>query len=153
MSYDIQIKDVPPQTALVVEKTVSMATIAEEMGGAFETIMAHVSCGGGQITGPPFCLYPDMAGGETFRVHVGMPVAPGATAGPGVDVVDMPGATVAWTLHKGPYSAVGAAYGAISAWVAANGRESGGPPREIYLNDPTEVPAEELLTEVDWPLD
>ena len=152
MSYDIQVKDVPPQTALLVARTVSMATIAEEMGAAFAAIMAHVSCGGGQIVGPPFCTYPDMAGGETFRVEVCMPVAPGAKPGPGVEVVTVPGASVAWTLHKGPYSAVGAAYGAISAWVAANGRQSGGPPREIYLNDPAQVAPEELLTEVDWPL-
>jgi effector-binding domain-containing protein len=27
-----------------------------------------------------------------------------------------------------------------------------GPPRELYLNDPQEVPPEEILTEIDWPI-
>jgi effector-binding domain-containing protein len=89
---------------------------------------------------------------EEFDVVICMPVAPGATAGPGVDIEEVPGGTVACTMHKGPYSGVGEAYGALQAWMAANGKRPGGPPREVYLNEPGAVPDAELLTEVDWPI-
>ena len=52
----------------------------------------------------------------------------------------------------GPYDQVGEAYAALDAWVAENGRQVIGPPREVYLNDPQTTAPEELLTEVVWPL-
>ena len=151
MDYDVSSKELPAQLALTIRKRVSMATIAPAMGEAFDTIMAHVEAGGAQYAGPPFTLYPgEMA--EELDVVVCMPVAPGATAGPGVDLEEVPGGTVACTMHKGPYAAVGGAYGAIQAWMAANGHRPGAPPREVYVNEPGTVPESELLTEIDWPI-
>ena len=151
MTYEVKLKDVPAQLALTVRKRVTMATIALAMGEAFGAIMAHVEAGEAQYAGPPFALYPGEIADE-FDVVICMPVAPGATAGPGVDLEEVPGGTVACTMHKGPYSGVGEAYGALQAWMAANGKRPGGPPREVYLNEPGAVPDAELLTEVDWPI-
>ena len=151
MAYEVELKDVPAQLALTVRKHVTMATIAQAMGEAFGAIMAHVEAGGAQHAGPPFALYPgEMA--DEFDVVICMPVAPRATAGPGVDLEEVPGGAVACTMHKGPYSAVGEAYGALQAWMAASGKRPAGPPREVYLNEPGSVPEGELLTEVDWPM-
>ena len=151
MAYEIELKDLPAQLALTVRKRVTLATIAQAMGEAFGAIMAHVEAGGAQHAGPPFALYPgEMA--DEFDAVICIPVAPGATAGPGVDLEEVPGGTVTWTIHKGPYSAVGEAYGALLAWMAANGKRPGAPAREVYLNEPGSVRADELLTEADWPL-
>jgi effector-binding domain-containing protein len=151
MEYQVTTKDLPAQMALTVRKRVTMATIGPAMGEAFGAIMAHAEAGGAQYAGPPFALYPGEMGDE-FDVVLCMPVAPGATAGPGVDLEEVPGGTVACTMHRGPYSGVGAAYGAVQTWMAANGRQPGGPPREVYLNEPGAVPESELLTEIDWPI-
>jgi len=137
MDYEVTAKELPAQLALTVRKRVTMATIAQAVGEAFGAIMAHVEAGGAQYAGPPFALYPGEMAAE-FDVVVCMPVAPGATAGPGVDLEEVPGGTVASTMHKGPYSAVGEAYGALQAWMAANGKQPGAPTREVYL------------TEADW---
>ena len=151
MAYEVELKDIPAQLALTVRKRVTMATIAQAMGEAFGAIMAHVAAGGAQYAGPPFALYPgEMA--EEFDVVLCMPVAPGAAAGTGVEVEEVPGGTVVCTMHKGPYAGVGEAYGALQAWMAANGKRPGGAPREVYLNEPGAVPDAELLTEVDWPI-
>jgi effector-binding domain-containing protein len=151
MAYEIELKDIPAQLALTVRKRVTLATIAQAMGEAFGAIMAHVEAGGAQYAGPPFALYPgEMA--DEFDVVICMPVAPGATAGPSLDLEEVPGGTVACTMHKGPYSAIGEAYGALQAWMAANGKQPGAPAREVYLNEPGAVPEGELLTEVDWPV-
>jgi len=151
MDYEVKQKELPAQLALTVRKRVTMATIAQAMGEAFGAIMAHVEAGGAQYAGPPFSLYPgEMA--EEYDVVVCMPVAPGATAGPGVGLEEVPGGAVACTMHKGPYAAVGEAYGALQAWMTANGKQPGAPAREVYLNEPGAVPDAELLTEVDWPI-
>ena len=63
----------------------------------------------------------------------------------------MPGATVASTVHVGPYGEIGKAYTALQKWMTDAGRRPAGPVREVYLNDPGSVPENELLTEVDWP--
>jgi effector-binding domain-containing protein len=151
MKYEVSEKELAPQLALMVRKRVSMATIGQAMGEAFGAIMAHVEAGGAQFAGPPFALYPgEMA--EEFDAIVCMPVAPGATAGPGVDLEEVPGGRVATTMHVGPYPEVGKAYTALQEWMTDNGRRPAGPPREIYLNEPGTVPDAELLTEVDWPV-
>ena len=151
MAVDIVIKEIPDQLALTVRKRVSLATIAQAMGEAYGAIMGHAEASGAQYAGPPFCYYPDEVV-EEFDVVVCMPVAPGATAGPGVDLETVPGGTAASTVHVGPYSALEPTYAALREWMAANGRRPAGPPREVYLNDPATVPASDLLTEIDWPV-
>ena len=69
-----------------------------------------------------------------------------------VALEEVPGGLVATTVHVGPYSEVGKAYTALQKWMTDNGRRPAGMVREIYLNDPDTVAAEELLTEIDWPI-
>jgi effector-binding domain-containing protein len=151
MAYEVVIKDVPVQLALTVHKRVSMATIAQAMGEAFGAISAHVEAGGAQYAGPPFAIYPDEMADE-FDAVICMPVAPGATGGAGVALEEIPGGRAATTVHAGPYPEVCKAYDALQKWMTDNGCHPGGPPREIYLNEPGTVPDAELLTEVDWPI-
>ena len=151
MADDIVIKEIADLTALVVRRRARMDAMGKAMGEAFAAIMAQAQAGGAQFAGPPFCLYPGEMG-EEIDVLVCMPVAPGAAGGPGVSVEIIPGGTAASTMHHGPYSTIGETYGALQAWIAAHGRQTAGPPREVYLNDPATVPASELLTEIDWPV-
>jgi len=55
-------------------------------------------------------------------------------------------------LHVGPYDRIGAAYDAVTAWMAERGLQHAGPPREFYLNDPQEAPPGELRTRVVVPV-
>jgi AraC family transcriptional regulator len=151
MDYEVTVKELPAQLALTVHRRVTMATIGQAMGEAFGAIMAHVAAGGAQYAGPPFAFYPgEMA--DEYEVVICAPVAPGATAGPGVALEEVPGGPAATTMHEGPYDGVGGAYGALQTWMTENGRLPGGPPRETYLNEPGTVPDAELLTEIAWPI-
>ena len=151
MEHEIQVREIPAQLALTVHARVSLATIPQGMGEAFGAIMAHARAGGGEFAGAPFCLFPE-APGEDFGIVVCMPVAPGATAGEGVELEEVPGGSMATTVHKGPYAAMEETYRAMEVWIAANGKRPDGPPREVYLNDAMTVPESELLTEIDWPV-
>jgi hypothetical protein len=101
VEHDIQVKEIPAQLALTVHARVSLATIPQSMGEAFGAIMAHAQAGGGQFAGPPFCLYPEPPG-DNFGIVVCLPVAPGATAGEGVQLEEVPGGLVATTAAHGP---------------------------------------------------
>ena len=56
-------------------------------------------------------------------------------------------------LHKGPYQEETATYLKLFAWLEKNKKTIVGPIREIYLNDPHEVPEEELLIEIYAPIE
>jgi effector-binding domain-containing protein len=58
------------------------------------------------------------------------------------------GGSFARTVHRGPYEALGLAHAAVFAWVRERGHEVAGPAREVYVDDPAEVDADALRTEV-----
>jgi effector-binding domain-containing protein len=45
------------------------------------------------------------------------------------------------TLHVGPYDTLGQAYDGLDAWLADHGYAKAGPPREVYLSEPSTPPA------------
>ncbi len=51
-------------------------------------------------------------------------------------------------LHKGPHEECILTSEKLFSWIAENGKRIVGPIREIYLNDPREVPPEEITTEI-----
>lgn len=64
----------------------------------------------------------------------------------------VPGGTCAMAVHCGSYSKLGRTYAAIVKWIEKNGRHIAGQPYEKYLNSPHEVPEEELVTEIYFPV-
>jgi len=65
---------------------------------------------------------------------------------------ELPGGPAAIALHVGAYPKLGAAYERLREWMAANGNEPGVGPWESYVNNPMEVPEQDLRTEVIWPV-
>jgi DNA-binding transcriptional MerR regulator len=61
--------------------------------------------------------------------------------------------TAACVVHKGPYTTIGMAYGAVMQWIEENGYEISKPPRESYIDGiwNKENP-EEWITEVQVPV-
>ncbi|HZL64539.1 MAG TPA: GyrI-like domain-containing protein [Thermoleophilia bacterium] len=153
MAYDVKFKDTPEQLVLAVHDRVTMSTIAERLGAAFGEIMACGQAAGVTYAGPPFVQYPERFDeGTEGEIVVCMPVAPGATGAERVALEEIPATRVASTMHVGPYHDISPAYEALMAAMTAEGLGPGGPPREIYLNDPGTVPEHALLTEIDWPV-
>jgi effector-binding domain-containing protein len=151
MGYEVTEKELAPQLALTHRVRVTMPTIADGVGAGFGVLMKHAGKTGAQWAGPPFILYPEDCSDE-FEVVVCMPVSPGATGGGDIELEEIPGGHVATTTHVGPYREIGGAYTALQKWMTDNGLRPVGMMREVYLNDPGEVPESELLTEVDWPV-
>lgn len=104
---------------------------------------------GATCMGPPMAIYhstEDFDPEET-DLEVGFPVSP---AGDHTNMVN--GGTCASGVHKGDYSRLHETCGQIAEWIEKQGYTISGPPYEVYLDDPREVPAEELRTEVYFPI-
>ena len=56
-------------------------------------------------------------------------------------------------IYKGPYACLHEAWSWIGAYAEERKFSIAGPPRELYLNDPSEIEESELLTELQIPLD
>lgn len=151
--YEVEVKDIPEQPVLMVCKQTTMDGIGDAMGAAFAELMGYMGRSGVAPVGPPLCVYSEdfdeERGGE---MRVCMPVAPGATGEGAVEATVLPGGSMATTVHRGPYDTIGQAYGAVYGWIQEHGHQPAGPMREVYLTDPDEVPPEEYLTEICWPI-
>ena len=66
---------------------------------------------------------------------------------------EIPGGKMAKIVHKGPYEACQSTYEKLYRWIESNGKSITGPVRELYLNDPREIPEEEILTEIYVPIE
>jgi effector-binding domain-containing protein len=155
LAYEVRTKDLVPQQALSIRVRTRLAVLVEEAPRAFAQMGAHLERAQVAPAGPPFALYhgsefDEEAVDVEWCVPVSRPVS-------GVDRMDgreVPGGRVAFTLHAGPYDAVGpGAYAALQGWMQEHGHESDGPPREVYLVGPCHAsdPAA-FRTELQWPI-
>lgn len=154
MPYQIELTELPPVTAVSHRAHATLGTVAAVFERGFGLTMGAVGASGAPVTGVPFAVFHDIIDEETSGdVEICVPVPPGTTvASDDVNVVELPAVTVASTVHTGPYMEVSPAYHALATWIREHGHSHAGPPRESYLNDPTQVPEEELLTRIDMPV-
>lgn len=153
-NYEVILKEVPEMSVISIRMNMSMKTISEDMGKCYEELYSYLQEAGGLFTGEVMAIYhcdenfdPDNFDAECcFSVKAFLPDKGR------IKSRLLEGALMAATVHKGSYPELGAAYGAISEWMKANSYDYAGPMRDVYLNDPCNVPEDELLTEVLFPV-
>ncbi len=145
---EIGLKEVGPETVAFVAREGPYSQMLEAMG----EVMALVQELGLTMEGPPGGVYYNSPGEvpeEELLWEVRIPVAEGAED---EGIKTREAREVAATVHSGSYHEIGASYDALRRWIEAQGYQIAGPAEEIYLNNPQEVPPEELLTEVRLPV-
>lgn len=128
-----------PQSVAVIRDECQMSQLSERLGEIFPAVYAAVAAQGIAPTQPPFTRYLDMAEG-TLRFEAGVPLA-----GPFADTATvvgetLPGGEVAVLWHIGPYETLGDSHDRLHEWIAAQGRQPGDAPWEMYWTDPGEEP-------------
>jgi effector-binding domain-containing protein len=153
MAESFEIKEVPELRAAIVRRHSEAAAVGRAVREGMAVLMETVARAGVTPAGPPFLVtngeMDDPAG---LDLELGVPVAEPFAAEGGVVEGVLRGGRVASTIHVGSYRTIGEAYAALTAWITEQGREIAGPPVEIYVSDPAETPAEELRTEVRFPV-
>ncbi len=134
MGYTIQIEEVGSQSALVVAGDVPVQSVGEAIEASIGKVAAHLSNLGATPKGAPFTRTLSFENGRIV-FEAGMPAE--AAGSSDVRAVNLPGGTVATTVHEGPQDTSEKAYEAIHTWMAAAGKHAAGAPWEVYLDDKT----------------
>ena len=126
------------------------------MGEAFGTLMGFVGEHGIEMAGAPLSIYHGFSENEaTFDVALPVSAADAERAAGHADIKG--GATHAGqalkAVHVGPYNALADTYNRIMAHLQKEGLKPCGPCWEVYMNDPDTTPAEDLITEIYFPID
>ena len=93
------------------------------------------------------------AGGGEFEACIPIDQEMKITGAGSVKIKDIPAVSVAFAKHMGAVSEVEGVYDQILEWVEENGYRVTGPSRELFLTNPMEVSEEELLTEIQIPVE
>ncbi|SCG84876.1 GyrI-like domain-containing protein [Methanobacterium congolense] len=147
----IEFKEVPKKQVAYIFHKGSFESIPEIMGEVVGWVMSKNL----QVAGPPFGVYytsPQDVSPDEMEFEVGMPFEGEAEGKGNVRVKNVAAHHVLSVMYKGPYSEVGNVYAAVMEYAVKNQYEPAGAPMEIYLNSPQEVPEEELLTEIQFPV-
>ena len=148
---EIEIKEFPEIRVALVKRTGPINQIQEALG----SLMSWVFQNGIQPQGPLMGIYynsPKMVKPEELQWEVAVPIPDGIEGEGEIFIRVIPAGKVATVVHKGPYEQVGPIYGEVFAFIGQQGLSPTGPPMEVYLNDPSQVSPEEILTEVRFPV-
>lgn len=152
----------------VVKENVPLRVIGKRGVGKYSetiTILMKDLCGqifseenmhnGLKVTGPFMTIYHDCEYKEKDALmECAAPITGKVTAGdPGIEIHTLPGGTCLSLIHKGPYTGLHGAWSRIGMYLEEREFVITGPHREIYLNDPNIVREDELLTELQIPID
>ncbi len=126
------------------------------MGEAYGTLMGFMAEQGIEMAGAPLSIYHGYSEAEaTFDVAVPVAAADAGRAAGHADIKG--GATHAGralkAVHLGPYETLADTYNRIMPHMKKEGLKPAGASWEIYVNDPATTPAEELITEIYFPIE
>jgi effector-binding domain-containing protein len=158
---EAEIRELTPQPTAAVRLTqpVSEMDLAALFDEHLPNIAHRLADMGIEPAGPPYGRYHEF-GPERVDVEIGIPVSTPASnlraygeAEEGeLFASELPGGQAAITVHRGSYDGLSSTYDALHGWIHEQGRDEGPGPWESYVDDPSEVPIDEVKTEVIWPL-
>lgn len=154
MPYEVTIVEERPQHIASTTIHTNLSRVGQDIGAGFGTLVQTMGAQGVQPAGAPLIVYHGIIDEETDGdIEICIPVAAPFPDTGEVRGRELEGGAMATTMHRGPYDEIAPAYHTVTGWISEHGHTIVGPPREVYLNDPTEVPPEELLTKVEFPID
>jgi DNA-binding transcriptional MerR regulator len=148
---DVALRAVPDRTVVAISDEVRI----DDALAWFDTAMAELDAAfpTAERVGPPGGhyaneLFADGAGQMTVFRSVRSPRRTGR-----IEVLDLPRAEFAVTVHAGAHDDLDVTYGRLGSWVVGNALAVDGPVREIYHVGPrdTDDPAR-WRTEIGWPI-
>jgi effector-binding domain-containing protein len=153
---EISVADEKPQLVAGMRRRGHYKEIAKMLPALFEYALSHEAI----IAGPPLYLWHEKSVEEAMKadeagnadIEVCVPIAEKIPENEEIKCYKLSGGKVAQIIHKGPYEASGPVYERLFAWLEENGLKLTGSIREAYLNDPREVPPEEILTIIYAPI-
>jgi effector-binding domain-containing protein len=124
-----------PQQTAVIRLTIPREEMPRIMGAAIGELVSAITAQGAGPAGPMYTFH-HRNPTDSFDLEVGFPVskpiAPAGRVQPG----QLPAATVARTIYRGPYEGLGDAWGEFMRWIEANGHRPSSTLWERYVSGP-----------------
>ncbi len=140
------------QLTAIIRLTIPREEIRNVMRPGIDELMAVVAAQGIAPAGPLFTHHLRMDP-NTFDFEIGVPVTAPVVAAARVKPGQWPAAKVARTVYHGAYDGLGAAWGELDTWIAAEGHTPGPDLWECYVAGPeSSTDPATWRTELDRPL-
>ncbi|HDS62681.1 MAG TPA: MerR family transcriptional regulator [Methanofollis liminatans] len=151
------LKEIAP---LRVVSARAKGTYAEVTGSLIEVLCREIASpenrnAGVKVSGTVISIcYAGDEDGSDCDVEVALPVTGAVTVrDPAVGVRMLPGCRALSVLYRGPYENLPLAHRQVREYLDTHGLCQAGPEREVYLNDPAQIAAEDLMTEIQYPVE
>lgn len=129
-------------------------TIGKLIGEIFGQIFNPRNQGQVAVSGAPmYICHDDSYKEDNMDIEMAVPITGRITVDPDFEVKNLPGGKVITAIYTGGYGGIGEAYTKLFEFMTKNSYEQSGPTREIYLTNPNEKPEEELMTELQLPIE
>jgi DNA-binding transcriptional MerR regulator len=153
-SLTVEYRSVEPARALAVRDRVPWDDVESWLSEAFGVLHEALARDAAAAGEPDGALYSS----EFFEMHTGevvafVPVVGSISEVGAVELIEIPGAHLAVTMHHGPFDDLDQTYAALGSFVAERAIGVEGPIRERYVvtaDDRTDP--SDLRTEVGWPV-
>ncbi len=146
-----KLTDVEATPYLYQERSCGMdpQDISATMQKAFGNVMHFLKSHNIEPSGRPLSVYYTHDPNEmTFRAGCFVCEEDAAKAEGTIQSASTPAGKVLAFTHVGPYAGLRISYGEMMTYLEENGLKVGAPTWEVYVNDPSVVPEEELRTDV-----
>ena len=143
-------KTLPAQSYIYVDREVPYGPeIAEAMGSAFGEVFGFLGQNGITPLSMPMSVYTGMDPSILrFRGGVIVTAEDAAKASGNIKSAELPAGDVMTVTHVGAYDEMNKTHQAMWAHMKENGIESSMPIWEIYVDDPGEVEADKVRTDI-----
>ena len=155
MDTEVAIKKIAPTIVAFVAMKGSLSLI----NSAFGKLYTFVAEAGFIPAIPPSRVYFNIPGRvpeQDLKWELRVPIVgicdPSGPDAKGLGFHCLEASTVAFIVHRGPFSTIGDTYKKIMDWIASNGYKMTGPCEEVYLTEPGNTPPAEILTEIRFPI-
>ncbi len=142
-----EIRKLSPRPALTIRTRIRGDGIVSLFENGYASIAGLLKEQGKAPSGPPFALYYHMDEDE-LEVEFGFPVKEPAEGSGSIRSTWTPSGKALVTVYTGPYDKLESAYEYLMKCVAENRLRPNGISYEVYLDDPSEIPAGKLKTQV-----
>jgi effector-binding domain-containing protein len=152
MEHVVHLADRPALRVVSKRVSVGIESIGPTLAQAFGEVYAMIGAADVGTAGPPFVIYHSMPEpGQPLDMEICAPVDGTLEPRDPWRLVDLPAGMFASRKHVGPYDTVGETYDALTAWIPEHGYTVAGPPREVYLSEPS-TPPELTETIIEFPV-
>jgi len=131
MTHEVTVRNVSNRHVAVVRERRRWADLGPQLLPLLDRVYAAVRAGKVVPSGHNIFIFRDGTS-DGVTVEVGVEVASALAPIDGIVPVTTPAGEVAMSLHRGPYSGLGGAHGAVRGWCKEHGRPHANVWWEIY---------------------